>query len=184
MIRKLALFAAIVANQSLVAGESQMQLLAQPILANGGSESWGSPEIEFKIIDVPFIDWHHQGHPDFSGISQTNQVLTNAPRSIPPIESNLLALYGITIGGFDPNSMHLWLRLDSATAPEGWLTTVDEAALAAIECIRIVAHRYHVRPVLRISAPAGDQERWTKVAETFNAHDLSAPFPKTATRDP
>ena len=72
---------------ALIAGESQTQLLAQPILGNGGSDSWGAPDVEFKIVDVPFIDWHHQGHPAFQAIAQTNQLLTNAPRSIPPIAS-------------------------------------------------------------------------------------------------
>ncbi len=171
--------AVLIIREPLRAGESQMQLLAQPILANGGSESWGSPDIEFKIVDVPFIDWHHQGHPAFAGIAQTNQVLTNAPRSIPPIESNLLAFYGITIAGFDSNTKQLWLRLDSAKAAGGWQTTVADAAIAAIECIRIVAHRYKLRPMLRISAPAVEQDKWSAVAERFNAHDLSTPFVKT-----
>jgi len=160
----------------LLAGESQMQLLSQPILANGGSESWGSPDIEFKVVDVPYIDWHHQGHPAFEGIAQTNQVLTNAPRSIPPIESNLIAFYGITIGRFDPNTKELWLRLDSAKAVGGWQTTVDQAAFAAIECIRVVSERYKVRPILRISAPRADIDKWKGVADKFNAHDLSVPF--------
>ena len=155
-----------------------MQILAQPILANGGSESLGSPGIVFKIVDVAFIDWHHQGYPAFDGIAQTNQVLTNAPRSIPPIESNLLASYGITIGGFDSNTKQLWLRLDSAKAAGSWQTTVDDAAYAAIECIRIVAHRYKVCPVLRISAPTVFQDKWQAVADRFNAHDLSTPFTK------
>ena len=89
---------------TLRAGESQTQLLAQPILAHGGADSWGAPDVEFRIVEVPFIDWHHQGHPAFQAIAQTNQLLTNAPWSIPPIESNLPAMYGITMGGFDSNS--------------------------------------------------------------------------------
>ena len=141
-------------GMTLRAGGSQTQLLAPPILAHGGADSWGAPDVEFRIVDVPFIDWHHQGHPAFQAIAQTNQLLTNAPRSIPPIESNLLAMYGITIGGFDPNSQELWLRLDSAKAPTGWQTTVEDAAFAAMECIRIVADRYKSRPKLRISAAA------------------------------
>ena len=164
---------------ALFAGESQTQLLAQPILAHGGSESWGAPDVEFKIVDVPFIDWHHQGQPAFQAIAQTNQVLTNAPRSIPPIESNMLAMYGITIGGIDPNSQELWLRLDSAKAASGWQTSVEDAAFAAIECIRIVADRYKRRPKLRISAPASDQPKWTAIAERFNKHDMARPFTKT-----
>ena len=165
-------------GMTLRAGESQTQLLAQPILAHGGSDSWGAPDAGFKIVDVPFIDWHHQGHPAFQAIAQTNQLLTNAPRSIPPIESNLLAMYGITIGGFDANSRELWLRLDAAKAPAGWQTTVEDAAFAAMECIRIVADRYKSRPKLRISAPATDQAKWTTIAERFNKHDLARPFPR------
>ena len=167
---------------TLCGGESQTQLLAQPILAHGGSESWGSPDVEFKIVDVPFLDWHHQGQPAFQAIARTNQVLTNAPRDIPPIESNLLAMYGITIGGIDPGSQELWLRLDSAKAPTGWQTSVEDAGFAAIECIRIVAERYKRRPMLRISAPENDQPKWTAVAERFNKHDMARPFARTSTR--
>jgi len=166
----------LILHSHIFAGESQMQLLSQPILANGGSESWGAPDIEFKIVDVPYIDWHHQGHPAFEGIAQTNQVLSNAPRSIPPIESNLLAFYGITVGRFDPNTKELWLRLDSAKAVDGWQTTVDQAAFAAIECIRVVSDRYKIRPILRISAPRADIDKWKGVADRFNAHDLPMPF--------
>jgi hypothetical protein len=173
----LPLLISLVIGLPLFAGESQMQLLSQPILAHGGSESWGAPDVEFKIVDVPFIDWHHQGQPAFQAIAQTNQVLTNAPRSIHPIESNLLALYGITIGGFDPVSQELWLRLDSAKAPTGWQTSVEDAAFAAIECIRIVAERYKRHPKLRISSPVNDQAKWTEIAERFNAHDMTRPFP-------
>jgi hypothetical protein len=36
----------LILQSPLLAGESQMQLLSQPILANGGSESWGSPDID------------------------------------------------------------------------------------------------------------------------------------------
>lgn len=169
----------IVTGADSFASESQMQLLAQPILAHGGSESWGSPDVEFKIVDVPYIDWHHQGAPAFQGIAQTNQVLSNAPRSVPPIESNLLAKYGITMGGFDLNSKTLWLRLDAAKAPDGWETTIEEAAYAALECIRIVAHRYKVYPNLRISAPIGTQADWTAVAERFNKHDMTRPFTRS-----
>lgn len=166
---------------ALFGGESQPQLLAQPILAHGGSESWGAPDVEFKIVDVPFIDWNHQGHPAFEAIAQPNQVLTNAPRRISPIESNLLAVYGITIGSFAPYSQELSLRLDSAQATAGWQTSVEDAAFAAIECIRIVAERYQRRPKLRIAAAANDQPKWTAVAERFNKHDMTRPFTKTQT---
>lgn len=162
----------------LIGGESQTQLLAQPILAHGGSESWGAPDIEFKIVDVPYVDWQNQGHPAFQGISQANQLLTNAPRDIPRIESNLLAKYGIAIGRFDPNTKELSLYLDTAKTAKGLQTSVEDAAFAAIECIRIVAVRYKQRPNLRIVAPAGEQPRWTLVAERFNKHDLALPFLK------
>lgn len=167
---------------TLFAGESQTQLLSQPIMAHGGSESWGAPDIEFKIVDVPYLDWTHQGYPSFSGIAQTNQILTNAPRSIPPVESNLLALYGITIGGLDPSSKELWLRLDSAAAARGYNTTVEDAGYAAIECIRIVAARYRLHPTLRISSPAATQKTWQEIADRFNKHDLSKPFTKTTAK--
>jgi len=174
----IASFLAILQCSFSYSGESQTQLLAQPILAYGGSESWGAPDIEFKIVDVPYIDWHHQGYPAFSGIAQTNQLLTNAPRTIPPIESNLLAFYGITIGAFDSNTQELWLRLDSAKSVTGWQTSLEDAGYAAIECIRIVAQRYKVRPKLLISAPQPSQEEWSRVAKRFNNHDLSKPFTK------
>lgn len=175
----LSLLISLAIGTSLSGGESQTQLLSQPILAHGGSESWGTPDVEFKIVDIPFINWHHQGLPAFQAIAQTNQLLTNAPRSVPPIESNLLAMYGITIGSIDSNSHELWLRLDSAEAPTGWQTSVEDAAFAAIECIRIVAERYKTPTKLLISAPANDQAKWTAIAESFNKHDKTRPFTKT-----
>lgn len=50
----------------------------------------------------------------------------------PPIESNLLAFYGINIGEFDINTAQLWLRLESAKAAGGWQTTIYEAAITPL----------------------------------------------------
>ena len=175
---KLVLIAFIFSAFSLaVASESQTQLLAQPILAHGGTESWGSPTVEFKIVDVPFLDWSHQGRPAYRGIAQTNQILTNAPRDVRLPESNLLALYGITIG-YDFSTGDLWLRLESARAVGGWQATVEDAAYAALESIRIVANRYRDRPKLHISAPKGEESKWSDVEKRFHEHDLSKPFTK------
>ena len=161
------------ATAVLCASESQTQLLVQPILAHGGAESWGSPDVEFRIVDVPFLNWSHQGKPAYRAIAQPNQILTNAPRDVRLPESNLLAFYGITIGG---GSGELWLRLESAQAVKGWQTTIEAAAYAALECIRIVADRYHDHPKVRISAPKGEEQKWSEVEKRFSTHDFSKPF--------
>jgi hypothetical protein len=165
-----------------VASESQTLLLAQPILAHGGTVHWesGDPksaDIDFKIVDVPFLDWSHQGHPAYRGIAQPNQILTNAPRDVRLPESNLLALYGITIG-YDFSTGDVWLRLDSARAVDGWRATIDDAAYAALECIRIVANRYRDHPKLHISAPKGEESKWSDIEKRFHEHDLTKPFAK------
>ena len=169
-----AMLGLLLAGSGAIAGDSQTQLLAQPIIDHGGTESWGEG-VEFKIVDVPFLNWYFQGKPAYRGIGQTNQILTDAPREVREPESNLLAAMEITIG-YDSETGKLWLGLESARPMEGWETTVEEAAYAALECIRIVAQRYKDRPKVIIRPPAGSEAKWKAVEERFSKHDLSKPF--------
>jgi hypothetical protein len=170
----LMIFTLLTAAYRLNGSESQTQILSQPILAYGAAWPENS---EFKIIDVPYLDWSHQGHPAYGGITQSNHILTNAPRDASVPESNLLAVYGIRIG-YDFSTGDLWLRLESARAVSGWQATVDDAAYAALECIRIVANRYRDRPKLHISPPKGEEPKWSDIEKRFHEHDLTKPFTK------
>ena len=155
-----------------IASESQTQVLAQPVIAHGGGDG-----AEFTITDVPYLNWYFRGKPAYRGIAQTNQILTDAPRDVREPESNLLAAMEITIG-YDPEEGRLWLGLESARQLEGWSTTVEEAAYAALECIRIVAQRYGDRPQVIIRPPVGEETKWQAVQDRFRQHDLSKPFLK------
>ncbi len=155
------------------AGTCQTQLIVQPILAHGGAESWdGAP---YRIVDVPFLKWHYQGHPAYEAISQTNTILTDASRRERIPESNLLAFMGINIG-YDFAESKLWLHLANAHEVEGWGITVEEAGFVALECIRQVAHRYGHKPDVIIRPPKGSEKLWEDVQARFAAHDLAKPF--------
>jgi hypothetical protein len=54
--------------------------------------------------------------------------------------------------------------------------TLEIAGYAALECIRIVAHRHHHEIALRIAAPVGQEEKWLAIQKKFAAHDKSKPF--------
>lgn len=155
------------------AGTCQTQLIVQPILAHGGAESWGGDF--YRIVDVPFLKWHYQGHPAYEAISQTNTILTDASRRDRLPESNLLALMGINIG-YDFAESKLWLHLTSAHEVDGWNITIEEAGFAALECVRQVAHRYEHKPQVMIRPPKGSEKFWEDVQTRFATHDLAKPF--------
>jgi len=160
-------------SSAALAGTCQTQLIVQPILAHGGAESWGG-EL-YRIVDVPFLKWHYQGHPAYEAIAQTNTILTDASRRERVPESNLLAFMGINIG-YDFAESKLWLHLTSAQEIEGWSVTVEEAAFVALECIRRVAVRYEHKPTVFIKPIKGKEQHWKAVQERFAVHDFTQPF--------
>lgn len=155
------------------AGTYQTQLIVQPIIGYGEAEPWDGES--FRIVDVPFLKHHFQGHPAYEGITHSNVILTNAPRSEKQPESNLLSLMGISII-YDFASSTLWLHMSNAHRLEGWPMTVKHAGFAALECIRLVAHRYSHRPKVLIRAQDRDTAFWKQIEQRFASHYLSKPF--------
>ena len=161
--------------EAVQGGTCQTQLIVQPILAHGGAESWDGDL--YRIVDIPFLKWHYQGHPAYEAISQTNTILTDASRRERLPESNLLSLMGINIG-YDFAESKLWLNLTSAHEVEGWEISVEEAGFVALECIRQVANRYEHKPDVIIRPPRGAENFWEDVQTRFASHDLTKPFKK------
>ena len=173
MIRAVTTILLLLITSLCFAGTSQTQLIVQPIIGYGEAEPWEGNA--FRIVDVPFLKKHYQGHPAYEGIAQTNSILTDAPRSERQPESNLLALMDISIG-YDFASSTLSLHLSNARKIEGRSPTVREAGFIALECIRIVAHRHGHKPKVVISTNEEDSVFWKKVELRFSTHDLSKPF--------
>ena len=162
----------------LSATTSHMFLVVQPIYNEDQSDraSWGP--IDYKILDVPFLDCRYNGHPAYEAISQSNHVMTNSRSPGDSTEEvNLLVIVGISVE-YDLVSNEVRLHLESAKKPDDCTISIEDAAYAALECIRIVANREKAHPKILISAPEGQNAKWQAVMTRFQAHDLTLPFTK------
>ncbi len=175
---KLALFFLIFTSTGL-ASSSHISLIAQPIYNGDQSDraSWG--DIDYKILDVLFLDAHYHGHPAYSAISKSHRILTNSRSLEDSMEINLLAMMGITVHA-DITNKDVWLKIDTAKKPKHCSVSIEDAVYLALECIRITAHREHGKPNVRITAPKDQKAKWLLVEKRFQAHDLSKPFTKSA----
>ncbi len=159
----------------LQGGISATILIPQPIVDFGETETeeWtttDSPDTDemYMILPKPFFIMHYNG-PDYELIAK-EYIMEGAER-----DCNLLSLHKIKITQeFMSKNVLLDLR---QPIPENYsASTLEIAGYAALECIRIVAHRHHHEIALRIAAPVGQEEQWLAIQKKFAAHDKSKPF--------
>ena len=156
------------------AGESAVVIVYQPIITDSEAHPKG-----FTILPIPFW-WHntHGGPPyPYFAITQPNQILTDAPRSVLVDDRNLLSSAGVLIAGAMEDGT-VYVRFENLRHPRlaAEEVTEDDIAEAALECVRRVAHDTKTRPKLIISGKAGDEAKWKKWQKHFEQHDLVKPF--------
>ena len=158
------------------AGVSTVTIVYQPILTTSEAVSVETPK-GFMILPVPFLCYHFQGPTPYYAITQPNQILTDAPRSVLSDDSNLLSSAGVRIAGaFDDETVYV--RFEDLRHPRlaSEDVTEDDIAEAALECVRRLAHDTKKRPKLIIAGKKGDEAKWQKWQKHFEQHDLAKPF--------
>jgi hypothetical protein len=156
------------------AGVSAILIIYQPIMTGGEATVIESPK-GFTIMPIPFECFHYHGKPPFSAIAQPNPILTDAPRSRLPSDSNLVSAAGITIGSSIDDDI-VYVHFESFHSPAGFDITDDDIAEATFDCIRRMAQDAHNRPTLKVSGKQGDQAKWERWQNSFNKHELTKPF--------
>jgi hypothetical protein len=158
------------------AGVSAVFIVYQPIITASEAVATETPK-GFKILPVPFLCYHFQGPPPYYAITQLNQILTDAPRSVLSDDSNLLSSAGVRIAGaFEDETVYV--RFEDLHHPRlvGEDVTDDDIAEAALECVRRLAQDTKKSPKLIITGKKGDEAKWQKWQKHFEQHDLAKPF--------
>ena len=158
------------------AGVSAVFIVYQPIITASEAVTTETPK-GFMILPVPFLCYHFQGPPPYYAITQPNQILTDAPRSVLSDDSNLLSSAGVRIAGaFDDATVYV--RFEDLRHPRlaSEDVTDDDIAEAALECVRRLAQDAKKRPKLIITGKQGDEAKWQKWQKHFEQHDLAKPF--------
>jgi hypothetical protein len=156
------------------AGVSAIVIIYQPIITAGEAVTIETPK-GFAVMPIPFECFHFHGRPPFYAIAQPNPLLTDAPRSRLPGDSNLLSLAGVTIGSsIDDDIVHV--HFETLQPPAGYEITADDVAEATLECIRRMAQSTPKRPILKITGKQGDEAKWLRWQEHFQKHDLKKPY--------
>jgi hypothetical protein len=159
----------------LLGNESTTLLIPQPIVSFGDTEEWtttGSPDTDemYMILCKPYFEMHYNG-PRYMPIVEKN-IMDGTE-----LDCNLLSLYKIKIN-HEFMSKNVILDLSNAEAEKNSVLTLEIAGYAALECIRIVADRYHHDISVEIVPPKDDEEKdkWLTMQKQFAAHDKSKPF--------
>ena len=157
----------------LQGSESTTLLIPQPIVAFGDTEDWtttGSPDTDemYMILFKPYFEYHYNG-PVYKPISEKN-MMDGTER-----DCNLLSLYKIKIT-HESMSKNVILDLSQAEPEKNSVLTLEIAGYAALECIRIVANRYHHDISVEIVPPKEQKDTWLLIQKQFAAHDKSKPF--------
>jgi hypothetical protein len=155
-------------------GVSAVLLIYQPIITSGEATVIETPK-GFSILAIPFECFHYHGRPPFYAIAQPNPILTDAPRSALPRDSNLVSSAGITIGSsIDDDIVHV--HFESLHTSAALNVTVDDIAEATLECIRRTAEGTTAHPKVKITGKKGDEAKWKRWQDSFEKHDLTKPF--------
>ena len=137
----------------------------------------------FMILGKPYFQRHTHG-PLYDQIAYSNTMADSGSGSDDglPRDCNLLSLHQIEITReFHSKIVHL--DLSNAKIEKNSIFTLDIVAYAALECIRIVSHRYSHKIRLSIIPPKGDEQKWKTVEAAFNKHDITKPFRQQAEQD-
>ena len=175
-LRFFAVVAVLLSYTPCRAGVSTVTIVYQPILTTSEAVSVETPK-GFVVLPVPFLCYHFQRRPPYYAITQPNQILTDAPRSVLPDDSNLLSSAGVLIAGaFDDETVYV--RFENLRHPRlaSEDVTDDDIAEAALECVRRLAQDTKKRPKLIITGKQGDEAKWQKWQKHFEQHDLAKPF--------
>ena len=155
-------------------GESAVVLIYQPIISAGEATVIETPK-GFAVLPIPFECFHYHGKPPFDAIAQPNPILTDAPRSVLPYDSNLVSRAGVRIGSsIDSDVVHV--LFDHLRVPEEFDITPEDVAEATLECIRRTAEGMVKRPTVKITGKKGDEAKWQQWQDSFNKHDFKKPF--------
>ena len=169
-----AIAATLLASLGCHAGVSAIVIIYQPIITAGEAVTIETTK-GFAVMPIPFECFHYHGRPPFYAIAQPNPLLTDAPRSRLPGDSNLLSLAGVTIGSsIDDDIVHI--HFESLKPPAGYDLTPDDIAEATLECIRRMAQDAPKRPILKITGKKDDEAKWLRWQEHFQKHDLTKPY--------
>ena len=156
------------------AGVSATVIIYQPIIIGGEATVIETPK-GFAIMPVPFECYHYHGRPPFDAVAQPNPILTDAPRSVLPRDSNLASLAGVTIGWLLDED-NIYVHFENLRAPGGFEIAEEDVAEATLECIRRMAAEASKRPTVQISGRRGEQAKWKRWQDQFNKHDLAKQF--------
>lgn len=164
----------VVSLSTSFAGFSDLQLTAQPIEQIGDGEDSGDRPFGkgFEIVKIPYYVASYHGRPRYDAIAMS---LTDVPEGAS--ECNILARFKVLVETRMENN-EVTLRLDAANIPENSGHDLDELAVAALDCIRIVAGLYHDSPSVKIVPPKGQEKKWLEVENKFKTHDKKLPFTK------
>lgn len=148
-------------------------LIPQPIVAFGDTEDWtttGAPDTDemYMMLCKPYFVYHYNG-PVYTPIAEEN-IMDHTGR-----DCNLLSLYKIKITQ-EFMSKNVILDLSKAEAEKDSALSLETAGYAALECIRMMANRYHHDISIEIVPPKGHEEKWQLIQKQFAAHDRSKPF--------
>lgn len=169
-----AIAAALLASLVCSAGVSAIVIIYQPIITAGEAVTIDTPK-GFAVMPIPFECFHFHGRPPFYAIAQPNPLLTDAPRSRLPGDSNLVSLAGVTIGSsIDDDIVHV--HFESLKPPAGHDATPDDIAEATLECIRRMAEHAPKRPMLKITGKKDEETKWLRWQDHFQKHDLTKPY--------
>lgn len=173
---------------TLVGNEATTFLIPQPIISFGDTENWtttGKPDTEemYLILDMPYFEKHDNGQ-IYDPIASPHLMANSDTDGGSLRDCNLLSLYGIEINNRPLDSKDVFLDLTHAKAKKNSVITVEIAAYAALECIRMVANRSSGEITLRIRPPKDEVEKWIEVERVFNKHDKTKPFKRPQTAKP
>lgn len=173
-LRTFLLLAALLGCGVCYGGVSAIVIIYQPIMTAGEATVIEAPK-GFAVMPIPFECFHYHGRAPFYAITQPNPLLTDAPRSVLPTDSNLLSRAGVTVGSsIDDDIVHI--HFESLKPPLGYDISGDDIAEATVECIRRMAQKGPKRPTLRITGKQGDEAKWKRWQEHFQKHDLAKPY--------
>jgi hypothetical protein len=152
------------------AGVSAIVIIYQPIITASESVTIETPK-GFAVMPIPFVCFHYHGRPPYYAITQPNPLLTDAPRSRMPDDSNLLSRAGVIVSSsIDDDIVHV--HFESIKLPQtGHEVTADDVAEATLECIRLMALSAPQRPILKITGKQGDETKWLQWQEHFQKRD-------------
>ena len=156
------------------AGVSAVVIIYQPIMTGGEATVIETPK-GFTIMPIPFECFHYHGKPPFYAIAQPNPILTDAPRSRLPSDSNLVSAAGITIGSSIDDDI-VYVHFESLHPPAGFDVIEDDIAEATFDCIRRMARDAGKRPTLKVTGKKGDEAKWQRWQDSFNKHELTTAF--------